>query len=163
MRRRLLAILRRPPAGRTAILPRRRLAPLDELILTVLSQTPTDTNATVPTPTCARASRLGTTSPTRRSRRLARRHPARRPSGRRSRCALREICDPFAVAHPLDERAFRADALGGPLGPARRTKVWPKTAACVSLVLAGAPFFPVDTHCTASRAGSVSCPRTPMP
>ncbi len=147
MRRRLAAILRRlrrsygePPAAR-------RLPPLDELILTVLSQNTNDTNrdrayadlrARLPTwdevadaslPLIARAIRRGGLGPTK---------------SVRIREILRALRD---RAIPLDERAFarmRSAALWDLLISLRG--VGPKTAACVLLFSLGRPFFPVDTH-----------------
>jgi endonuclease-3 len=147
MRRRLLAILRRlrraygdPPAPR-------RLAPLDELILTVLSQNTNDTNrdrayadlrarfpswdevADAPLPAIARAIRRGGLGPTKSVR-------------------LREILRSLrGRAIPLDQRAFarmRSAALWDLLVGLKG--VGPKTAACVLLFSLGRPFFPVDTH-----------------
>jgi endonuclease-3 len=147
MRRRLATILRRlrhaygdPPAPR-------RLPPLDELILTVLSQNTNDTNrdrayadlrtrfptwddvADAPLPAIARAIRRGGLGPTK--------------SGR-----LREILRTLrARGIPLDERAFggmRSSALWDLLVALKG--VGPKTAACVLLFSLGRPFFPVDTH-----------------
>jgi endonuclease-3 len=147
MRRRLLAIIRRlrraygdPPAPR-------RLPPLDELILTVLSQNTNDTNrdrayadlrarfpswdevADAPLPAIARAIRRGGLGPTKSVR-------------------LREILRSLrGRAIPLDERAFarmRSAALWDLLVGLKG--VGPKTAACVLLFSLGRPFFPVDTH-----------------
>lgn len=147
MRQRLLAILRRlrraygpPPAPR-------RLAPLEELVLTVLSQNTNDTNrdrayadlrarfptwddvADAPAPAIALAIRRGGLGPTK---------------SVRLRGILRDL---RARGHPLDDRAFRRmrstalwDLLVGLHG------VGPKTAACVLLFSLGRPFFPVDTH-----------------
>lgn len=147
VRRRLLAILRRlrraygePPAPR-------RLAPLDELVLTVLSQNTSDTNrdrayadlrtrfptwdevADAPLPAIARAIRRGGLGPTK---------------SVRLREILRELRDRRI---PLDERAFarmRSAALWDLLVGLKG--VGPKTAACVLLFSLGRPFFPVDTH-----------------
>ena len=147
MRRRLVAILKRlrraygePPAPR-------RLAPLDELILTVLSQNTNDTNrdrayadlrsryptwdevADAPLPAIARAIRRGGLGPTK---------------SVRLREILRSLRD---RGIPLDGRAFARmrsaslwDLLVGLKG------VGPKTAACVLLFSLGRPYFPVDTH-----------------
>lgn len=127
--------------------PPRRLAPLDELVLTVLSQNTNDTNrdrayadlraryprwdevADAPLPAIARAIRRGGLGPTKSVR-------------------LREILrDLRTKGIPLDERAFARmrsaslwDLLVGLKG------VGPKTAACVLLFSLGRPFFPVDTH-----------------
>lgn len=147
MRRRLAAIQRRlrtaygePPAPR-------RLPPLDELILTVLSQNTNDTNrdrayadlrarfptwdevADAPLPAIARAIRRGGLGPTK---------------SVRIREILREL---RGRGIPLDARAFarmRSSALWDLLVGLRG--VGPKTAACVLLFSLGRPFFPVDTH-----------------
>ncbi len=147
MRRRLASVLRRlrgvygdPPAPR-------RLPPLDELVLTVLSQNTSDTNrdrayadlrtrlpawddvADAPLPVIARAIRRGGLGPTKSVR-------------------LREILRSLrARGVPLDERAFagmRSTALWDLLVSLKG--VGPKTAACVLLFSLGRPFFPVDTH-----------------
>lgn len=147
MRRRLAAILRRlrhaygePPAAR-------RLPPLDELVLTVLSQNTNDTNrdrayadlrarlptwdevADAPLPLIARAIRRGGLGPTK---------------SVRIREILRSLRDRGIV---LDERAFvrmRSVALWDLLVGLRG--VGPKTAACVLLFSLDRPYFPVDTH-----------------
>jgi endonuclease-3 len=147
MRRRLLAILRRLRAAYGDPPPPRRLPPLDELILTVLSQNTNDTNrdrayadlrarfptwdevADVPLPAIARAIRHGGLGPTK---------------SVRLREILRTLRD---RGIPLDERAFAR---------MRSPKLWellvglkgvgPKTAACVLLFSLGRPYFPVDTH-----------------
>lgn len=140
----ILARLRRaygaPPAPR-------RLPPLDELVLTVLSQNTNDTNrdrayadlrarfptwddvADAPLPAIARAIRRGGLGPTKSVR-------------------LREILrDLRARGIPLDERAF-ARMRSGPLWDllVGLKGVGPKTAACVLLFSLGRPYFPVDTH-----------------
>ncbi len=147
MRRRLLAILRRLRRAYGAPPAPRRLAPLDELILTVLSQNTNDTNrdrayadlrarfpswdevADAPLPAIARAIRRGGLGPTKSVR-------------------LREILRSLrGRAIPLDERAFarmRSAALWDLLVGLKG--VGPKTAACVLLFSLGRPFFPVDTH-----------------
>jgi endonuclease-3 len=145
--RRLIAILRRlrraygePPAPR-------RLAPLDELILTVLSQNTNDVNrdrayadlrarfpawddvADAPLPAIARAIRHGGLGPTK---------------SVRLREILRTLRD---RGIPLDPRAFakmRSAALWDLLVGLKG--VGPKTAACVLLFSLGRPYFPVDTH-----------------
>jgi endonuclease III len=147
MRRRLVTILRRlrrvygePPAPR-------RLPPLDELILTVLSQNTNDTNrdrayadlrarfpawddvADAPLPAIARAIRHGGLGPTK---------------SVRLREILRSLRD---RGIPLDARAFarmRSAALWDLLVGLKG--VGPKTAACVLLFSLGRPYFPVDTH-----------------
>jgi endonuclease-3 len=147
MRRRLAVVLRRlrrvygdPPAPR-------RLPPLDELVLTVLSQNTNDTNrdrayadlrtrfptwddvADAPLPAIARAIRRGGLGPTKSVR-------------------LREILRTLRARDvPLDDRAFarmRSAALWDLLTGLKG--VGPKTAACVLLFSLGRPFFPVDTH-----------------
>lgn len=147
MRRRLAAILARLRRAYGEPPPPRRLAPLDELILTVLSQNTNDTNrdrayadlrakyprwddvADAPLPAIARAIRRGGLGPTKSVR-------------------LREILRTLrAKAIPLDERAFarmRSAALWDLLVDLKG--VGPKTAACVLLFSLGRPYFPVDTH-----------------
>src|SRR5256885_14414799 len=130
MRRRLPAILARLRRAYGKPSPPRRLAPLDELVLTVLSQNTNDTNrdrayadlrarfprwddvADAPLPAIARAIRRGGLGPTK---------------SVRIRALLRELRD---RGIPLDERAFARlrsaplwDLLGGP------KRVGPKTAA----------------------------------
>lgn len=127
--------------------PPRRLPPLDELVLTVLSQNTSDINrdrayadlrarfptwdevADAPLPAIARAIRRGGLGPTKSVR-------------------LREILRALRErGMPLDERAFagmRSRALWDLLVGLRG--VGPKTAACVLLFSLGRPFFPVDTH-----------------
>jgi endonuclease-3 len=147
MRRRLRAILTRlarvygaPPAPR-------RLPPLDELILTVLSQHTSDTNrdrayadlrarfrtwdevADAPLPAIAKAIYRGGLGPTK---------------AVRIRGILRELRD-RGIA--LDDRALmgmRSKPLWDLL--VSLSGVGPKTAACVLLFSLGRPFFPVDTH-----------------
>jgi endonuclease III len=147
MKRRLAAILGRLRRAYGDPPPPRRLAPLDELILTVLSQNTNDTNrdrayadlrerfpewdevADAPLPAIARAIRRGGLGPTKSVR-------------------LREILRTLrARGIPLDERAFarmRSSALWDLLVGLRG--VGPKTAACVLLFSLGRPYFPVDTH-----------------
>ena len=159
MRRRLLPIIRRLRRAYGEPPPPRRLPPLDELILTVLSQNTNDTNrdrayadlrarfptwddvADAPLPAIARAIRRGGLGPTK---------------SVRLREILREL---RARGFPLDERAFARmrssplwDLLVGLKG------VGPKTAACVLLFSLGRPFFPVDTHVhrVARRLGLVA-------
>src|SRR5213080_2030806 len=125
----------------------RHLPPLEELVLTVLSQHTSDTNrdrayadlrrrfadwddvADAPLPALARAIRRGGLGPTK---------------AVRIRAMLRGIRESGV---PLDERAFMAvpdselwDTLVALPG------VGPKTAACVLLFSLDRPFFPVDTH-----------------
>lgn len=147
MKRRLAAILGRLRRAYGNPPPPRRLAPLDELILTVLSQNTNDTNrdrayadlrerfpawdevADAPLPAIARAIRRGGLGPTKSVR-------------------IREIFRTLrARGIPLDERAFarmRSSALWELLVGLRG--VGPKTAACVLLFSLGRPYFPVDTH-----------------
>ncbi|HET7700563.1 MAG TPA: endonuclease III [Candidatus Limnocylindria bacterium] len=147
MRRRLAAILRRLRAAYGEPPAPRRLPPLDELILTVLSQNTNDTNrdrayadlrarfptwdevADAPLPAIARAIRRGGLGPTK---------------SVRIREILRALRD---RGIPLDAQAFvgmRSAALWDLLVGLRG--VGPKTAACVLLFSLGRPFFPVDTH-----------------
>jgi endonuclease-3 len=147
MQRRLAAILRRLRGAYGDPPPPRRLPPLDELILTVLSQNTNDTNrdraysdlrerfpewddvADAPLPAIARAIRRGGLGPTKSVR-------------------LREILRTLRERGiPLDKRAFarmRSPALWDLLVGLRG--VGPKTAACVLLFSLGRPYFPVDTH-----------------
>ena len=147
MRRRIVAILARLRRAYGDPPPPRRLAPLDELILTVLSQNTNDVNrdrayadlrarfatwdevADAPLPAIAKAIRRGGLAPTK---------------SVRIREMLREL---RARGMPLDERTFVRmrsrelwDLLVGLKG------VGPKTAAIVLLFSLGRPFFPVDTH-----------------
>jgi endonuclease-3 len=147
MRRRLRAILARLRRAYGDPPPPRRLAPLDELILTVLSQNTNDTNrdrayadlrakyprwddvADAPLPAIARAIRRGGLGPTK---------------SVRIRALLREL---RARGMPLDERTFarmRSQELWDLL--IGMTGVGPKTAAIVLLFSLGRPYFPVDTH-----------------
>ncbi len=147
MRRRLVAILARLRAAYGVPPVPRRLAPLNELVLTVLSQNTSDTNrdrayadlrarfstwdevADAPLPAIARAIRRGGLGPTK---------------SVRLREILREL---RARGIPLDERAFarmRSAALWDLLVGLKG--VGPKTAACVLLFSLGRPYFPVDTH-----------------
>ena len=147
MRRRLRAIALRlrkvygpPPAPR-------RLPPLDELILTVLSQHTSDTNrdrayadlrsrfpswdevADAPLPALAKAIYRGGLGPT---------------NAVRIRGILREL---RVRGFALDDHALmgmRSRSLWDLL--VSLTGVGPKTAACVLLFSLGRPFFPVDTH-----------------
>lgn len=138
--RRLRRAYGAPPAPR-------RLAPLDELVLTILSQNTNDTNrdrayadlrralpawddvADAPIPIVERAIRSGGLAPTK---------------APRIRAVLRAIRE-RGIA--LDDRALRRirhdrlfELLIGLPG------VGPKTAACVLLFSLGRPYFPVDTH-----------------
>ena len=138
--RRLRRAYGAPPAPR-------RLPPLDELVLTILSQNTNDTNrdrayadlrvaipawdevADAPLPVIERAIRVGGLAPTK---------------APRIRAALRALRE-RGIA--LDDRALRRirhdrlfTLLVGLPG------VGPKTAACVLLFSLGRPYFPVDTH-----------------
>ncbi|MDO8506450.1 MAG: endonuclease III, partial [Candidatus Limnocylindria bacterium] len=147
MGKRLTAILRRLRRAYGPPLRPRRLPPLDELILTVLSQHTSDTNrdrayadlrarfptwdevADAPLPAVARAIHRGGLGPTK---------------SVRLREILRALRD-RGIA--LDERALTG---------MRSKKLWdllvslpgvgPKTAACVLLFSLDRPYFPVDTH-----------------
>ena len=138
--RRLRRAYGAPPAPR-------RLPPLDELVLTILSQNTNDTNrdrayadlraklpawedvADAPLPVIERAIRSGGLAPTK---------------APRIRAVLRALRDRGIT---LDDRALRRirhdrlfDLLVGLPG------VGPKTAACVLLFSLDRPYFPVDTH-----------------
>ena len=138
--RRLRRAYGAPPAPR-------RLPPLDELILTILSQNTNDTNrdrayadlratfpawddvADAPLPVVERAIRVGGLAPTK---------------APRIRAVLRALRD-RGIA--LDQRALRRirhDRLFALL--VGLPGVGPKTAACVLLFSLGRPYFPVDTH-----------------
>jgi endonuclease-3 len=125
----------------------RRLPPLDELVLTILSQNTNDTNrdrayadlrralpswedvALAPIPVIERAIRSGGLAPTK---------------APRIKNVLRAIQD-RGIA--LDDRALRRirhDRLFGLL--VGLPGVGPKTAACVLLFSLDRPYFPVDTH-----------------
>lgn len=146
-RRRLRAIARRLARAYGTPPPPRHLPPLEELVLTVLSQHTSDTNrdrayadlrrrfatfddvADAPLPALARAIRRGGLGPTK---------------AVRIRSMLRGIRE-SGVA--LDDRAFTGmrdqdlwDTLVALPG------VGPKTAACVLLFSLDRPYFPVDTH-----------------
>lgn len=148
MRRRLRAIaarLRRaygePPEAR-------HLAPIDELVLTVLSQNTSDVNrdrayadlrralprwdavAAAPVRTIARAIRRGGLALTK---------------APRIRAMLRSLAERGVV---LDDPRALADMSDGDLWELllRLPGVGPKTAACVLLFSLGRPHFPVDTH-----------------
>ena len=145
--RRIHAIARRLRKAYGAPPAPRRLPPLDELVLTVLSQHTSDTNrdrayadlrarlptwddvADAPLPAIARAIRRGGLGPTK---------------SVRIRAILRALRE-RGIA--LNERALTGmrsrplwDLLVGLPG------VGPKTAACVLLFSLDRPFFPVDTH-----------------
>jgi endonuclease-3 len=147
MRRRLRAIALRLRKAYGAPPAPRRLPPLDELILTVLSQHTSDMNrdrayadlrsrfpswddvADAPLPAIARAVRRGGLGPTK---------------AVRIRAILRALRD---RGTSLDEHALsrmRSKALWNLL--VGLPGVGPKTAACVLLFSLGRPYFPVDTH-----------------
>ena len=138
--------------------PPRHLPPLEELVLTVLSQHTSDTNrdrayadlrrrlptwdevADAPLPVLGRAIRRGGLGPTK---------------AVRIRAMLRAIRDSGV---PLDDRAFtrmRDQDLWDTL--VALPGVGPKTAACVLLFSLDRPYFPVDTHVhrVAKRLGLV--------
>jgi endonuclease-3 len=138
--RRLRRAYGAPPAPR-------RLPPLDELVLTILSQNTNDTNrdrayadlrkklpswddvADAPLPVIERAIRSGGLAPTKAPRIRAVLH------------ALRErgiALDDLALRRIRHDRLF--ELLVGLPG------VGPKTAACVLLFSLNRPYFPVDTH-----------------
>ena len=156
--RRLRRAYGAPPAPR-------RLPPLDELVLTILSQNTNDTNrdrayadlrgklpswddvADAPLPVIERAIRSGGLAPTK---------------APRIRAVLRALRD-RGIA--LDDRALRRirhdrlfDLLLGLPG------VGPKTAACVLLFSLDRPYFPVDTHVhrVATRLGLVPPAASPI-
>ena len=137
----------------------RRLPPLDELVLTILSQNTNDTNrdrayadlraklpawedvAAAPLPVIERAIRSGGLAPTK---------------APRIRAVLRALRD-RGIA--LDDRALRRirhDRLFDLL--VALPGVGPKTAACVLLFSLDRPYFPVDTHVhrVATRLGLVA-------
>ncbi len=144
---RLAIVARRLAGAYGAPPPPRRLAPIDELILTVLSQHTSDVNrdrayedlrramatwddvADAPVPAIARAIRRGGLAPTK---------------AVRIKAQLREL---RAQGRPLDAGAFkgmRSAALFDLL--LALPGVGPKTAACVLLFSLNRPYFPVDTH-----------------
>jgi endonuclease III len=157
-RRRLRAIGRRLARAYGTPPPPRHLPPLEELVLTVLSQHTSDTNrdrayadlrkrfpswdevADAPLPALGRAIKRGGLGPTK---------------AVRLRAMLRAIRDSGVQ---LDDRAFTRvedsqlwDTLVALPG------VGPKTAACVLLFSLDRPYFPVDTHVhrVAKRLGLV--------
>jgi endonuclease-3 len=157
-RRRLRAILRRLEASYGSSPPPRRLPPLDELILTILSQHTSDVNrdrayadlrrrfpswddvAEAPAPAIASAIRRGGLGPTK-----AVRIKATLRELRRAGVALD---DRALTGRPPEETWSTLRGLPG---------VGPKTAACVLLFSLGEPYFPVDTHVhrVAKRLGLV--------
>ncbi|CAN5156662.1 endonuclease III [soil metagenome] len=127
--------------------PPRRLPPLDELVLTILSQNTSDTNrdrayadlrkgfrswedvADAPVGAIAHAIRRGGLAATKAPRIRGLLRSLRAEGARLDARALTGIRD--------DEPWERLTALPG---------VGPKTAACVLLFSLGRPYFPVDTH-----------------
>ncbi|MEP7003589.1 MAG: endonuclease III [Chloroflexota bacterium] len=147
LRARLRQIARRLRRAYGAPPAPRRLPPLDELVLTILSQNTNDTNrdrayadlrrvlpawddvADAPIPVVERAIRSGGLAPTK---------------APRIRAVLRALRDRGIT---LDERALRRirhDRLYELL--VALPGVGPKTAACVLLFSRDRPYFPVDTH-----------------
>jgi endonuclease III len=147
LRARLRRIARRLRRAYGAPPAPRRLPPLDELVLTILSQNTNDTNrdrayadlraklpawedvADAPLPVIERAIRSGGLAPTK---------------APRIRAVLRALRD-RGIA--LDDRALRRirhDRLFDLL--VALPGVGPKTAACVLLFSLDRPYFPVDTH-----------------
>jgi len=147
LRARLRSIVRRLARAYGAAPEPRRLPPLDELVLTILSQNTNDTNrdrayadlrkrfpawddvADAPVGAIAQAIKKGGLAPTK---------------APRIKKVLRSIRSGGA---PLDGRALRGQddtALWEQL--VNLPGVGPKTAACVLLFSLDRPFFPVDTH-----------------
>ena len=127
--------------------PPRRLPPLDELVLTILSQNTNDTNrdrayadlraklpawedvAAAPLPVIERAIRSGGLAPTK---------------APRIRAVLRALRDQGIALDDRALRRIRPDRLFDLL--VALPGVGPKTAACVLLFSLDRPYFPVDTH-----------------
>jgi len=125
----------------------RRLPPLDELVLTILSQNTTDTNrdrayadlraklptwddvAAAPLPVIERAIRSGGLAPTK---------------APRIRAVLRALRERGITLDDRGLRRIRHDRLYDLL--VALPGVGPKTAACVLLFSLDRPYFPVDTH-----------------
>ena len=138
--RRLRRAYGAPPAPR-------RLPPLDELVLTILSQNTNDTNrdrayadlrhalpewgdvADAPLPVIERAIRSGGLAPTK---------------APRIRAVLRALRDRGIALGDRALRGIRHDRLYDLL--VALPGVGPKTAACVLLFSLDRPYFPVDTH-----------------
>jgi endonuclease-3 len=147
VRRRLRAIALRLRKVYGAPPPPRRLPPLDELILTVLSQHTNDTNrdrayadlrsrfptwdevADAPLPVIARAIHRGGLGPTK---------------AIRIRGILRALRDRGIALNDEALSRIRSKTLWDLL--VSLPGVGPKTAACVLLFSLGRPYFPVDTH-----------------
>ncbi len=162
-RRRLAAILRRLDASYGPPSAPRRLPPLDELILTILSQHTSDVNrdrayadlrrrfrtwedvADAPAGAIGVAIRRGGLGPTKAA---------------RIRATLREL---RRASVPLDDRALTGLSAEDTWERLRSLPgVGPKTAACVLLFSLGEPYFPVDTHVhrVAKRLGLVPAKAT---
>ena len=144
---RLRQIARRLRRAYGAPPPPRRLPPLDELVLTILSQNTNDTNrdrayadlraklptwedvAAAPLPVIERAIRSGGLAPTK---------------APRIRAVLRALRDRGIALDDRGLRRIRHDRLFDLL--VALPGVGPKTAACVLLFSLDRPYFPVDTH-----------------
>ena len=147
LRARLRQIARRLRRAYGAPPAPRRLPPLDELVLTILSQNTNDTNrdrayaelrkklpswddvADAPLPVIERAIRSGGLAPTK---------------APRIRAVLRALRDRGIALDDLALRRIRHDRLFELL--VELPGVGPKTAACVLLFSLDRPYFPVDTH-----------------
>jgi endonuclease-3 len=158
-RRRLRAVARRLARAYGAPPAPRHLPPIDELVLTILSQNTSDTNrdrayadlrrayprwrdvAAATASGIARAIRRGGLAPTK--------APRIRAALRSLRDAGMELDQPRALEGMEDQALW--DLLVGLPG------VGPKTAACVLLFSLDRPHFPVDTHVhrVATRLGLV--------
>ena len=157
-RRVLRTIVRRLERAYGPPPPPRRLPPLDELVLTILSQHTSDVNrdrayadlrrrfttwdevADAPTPAIAKAVHRGGLGPTK---------------AVRIKAVLRELREGGAS---LDDDTLRGEAPDTTWERLRALPgVGPKTAACVLLFSLGEPYFPVDTHVhrVAKRLGLV--------
>ena len=147
LRSRLRQIARRLRRAYGAPPAPRRLPPLDELVLTILSQNTNDTNrdrayadlrsklpdwedvAAAPLPVIERAIRSGGLAPTK---------------APRIRAVLRALRDRGIALDDHALRRIRHDRLFDLL--VALPGVGPKTAACVLLFSLDRPYFPVDTH-----------------
>ena len=147
LRARLRQIARRLRRAYGAPPAPRRLPPLDELVLTILSQNTNDTNrdrayadlrkklpswddvADAPLPVIEGAIRSGGLAPTK---------------APRIRAVLRALRDRGIALDDLALRRIRHDRLFELL--VELPGVGPKTAACVLLFSLDRPYFPVDTH-----------------
>lgn len=151
--RRLAAAYGEPPSPR-------RLPPIDELVLTVLSQNTSDVNRDRAYADLRRALPTWTAvadAPAGRVARAIRRGGLSATKAPRIRAALRTLRErgigldhPRALARMPDEELW--GLLVGLPG------VGPKTAACVLLFSLGRPYLPVDTHVhrVATRLGLVA-------